>query len=70
MIESSFNIQNLFSIQNIIIYLLAINFIAFVAMFIDKKKAQKGTWRIKETTLFFLVLLRRGNRRNCRNVCI
>lgn len=44
-------INNIFTIKNLIIYLIAINLIAFLAMFIDKKKAEKGKWRIKEATL-------------------
>lgn len=52
--------DNIFTIKNIIIYLLAINFITFVAMYIDKKKAKKGKWRTKESTLFTLVLLGGG----------
>lgn len=41
----------------IIIYVVGINLIAFLAMYIDKRKAQKSRWRIKESTLFTLVLL-------------
>ena len=44
-------LNNIFTIKNITIYLIIINLIAFLAMFIDKKKAQKGKWRIKESTL-------------------
>ena len=46
--------------KNIIIYILLINAITFVTMGIDKYKAMKGKWRIKETTLFILVLLGGG----------
>ena len=49
--------ENIFSIRNILIYLAAINLIAFLAMYIDKKRAKWGKWRIKESTLFLLVLL-------------
>ena len=35
-------------------YLIAINLIAFVAFGIDKRKAEKGAWRIKESTLLGL----------------
>ncbi len=52
--------ENLFSTRNIIIYLLAINLISFLAMFIDKRRAKWGKWRIKESTLFTLVLLGGG----------
>ena len=50
-------LNNIFTIKNIIIYLIIINLIAFLAMFIDKKKAQKGKWRIKESTLLILALM-------------
>ena len=48
---------NLFSIKNIILYLLAINGLAFLAMYWDKKKAKKGSWRTKESTLFLFAFL-------------
>lgn len=51
------SLNSIFSIKNIIIYLIIINIIAFLAMFIDKKKAKKGRWRIKESTLLFLALI-------------
>lgn len=47
----------IFTIQNIIIYLLIINVIAFLAMWVDKRKAEKGKWRISETTLLMLAVL-------------
>ena len=50
-------INNIFSIKNVVIYLLAINVITFLTMLIDKKKAKKGRWRIKESTLLTLALL-------------
>lgn len=40
-----------------IIYLIIINIIAFIAMYIDKKRAKMGKWRIKEYTLFILALI-------------
>lgn len=52
--------NNLFTIKNILIYLVIINLIAFLAMYIDKKRAKWGRWRIKESTLFTLVLLGGG----------
>lgn len=51
------DLKSIFSIQNIIIYLLIINFIAFLSMFIDKKKAKYGRWRIPEDTLFLFAFL-------------
>ena len=50
-------LNDIFTLKNIIIYLLIINIIAFLAMFIDKKKAEKDRWRIKESTLLTLALI-------------
>ena len=36
----------------ILMYLLVVNLIGFVLMFVDKKRAQNNQWRIKEATLF------------------
>ena len=44
----------------ILVYLLIINIITFLAMYIDKKRAKWGKWRIKEITLFMFVLLGGG----------
>lgn len=52
--------ENLFTVRNVVIYLLVINLISLLAMYIDKKKAKKGSWRTKESTLFMLVLLGGG----------
>ena len=49
-------LNSIFTIKNLIIYLIIINIIAFLAMFIDKKKAEKDKWRIKESTLLILAL--------------
>lgn len=40
-----------------IIYLIVINIIAFLAMYIDKRKAKYGRWRIPEETLFILAVI-------------
>lgn len=40
-----------------IIYLIVINIIAFLAMYIDKRKAKYGRWRIPEQTLFILAVI-------------
>ena len=50
----------IFNIKNIIIYLIVINIIGFLAMWLDKRKAQKGRWRIQEKTLFMITLLGGG----------
>ena len=40
-----------------IAYLIIINIIGFGSMGIDKARAKKNAWRIKERTLFFIALL-------------
>ena len=51
---------DLFTTKNFIIYLLIINIIGFLIMWIDKRKAKKGKWRIPENTLFLITLLGGG----------
>lgn len=50
----------IFTIENIVIYLLIMNLFTFLIMGIDKKKAKKGSWRVPEKTLFTLVALGGG----------
>ena len=57
---SELNFSEIFTIKNIIIYLIVINIITFLAMWIDKKKAKRGRYRISEQALFTLVLLGGG----------
>lgn len=57
MIES---ILNIFKIEYILLYLLIINIIGFLIMYIDKRKAKKGKWRIKEWTIMLITLLGGG----------
>ena len=45
---------------NLIIYLAVINLIGFMAMWSDKRKAQKNQWRIPEGTLMTICLLGGG----------
>lgn len=52
--------EEIFTIKNIIIYLVVINIIGFLAMWLDKRKAQKGKWRIQEKTLFLITALGGG----------
>ncbi len=54
------NILLLVNIKYLIIYLLIINLIGFLAMGIDKFKAQRGYWRIPEASLMTLCLLGGG----------
>ena len=42
---------------NIVIYFLVINLIGILIMYIDKKKARYGRWRISEKTLLIIALL-------------
>jgi len=49
--------EKILTVKNIIIYLVCVNLISFLAMFIDKQKAKKGSWRIKESTLLILALI-------------
>ena len=54
------DIKNIFTMQNIIIYLIIINIIGFLVMYIDKQKAKKGKWRIPEKTIFIITVLGGG----------
>ena len=49
---TSFNFNEIFTVQNIIVYFIVINLIGFFVMWLDKRKAIKGSWRIPEKTLF------------------
>lgn len=60
MFENTISLSTIFNLNNIIIYIIIINIISFLAMWIDKKKAKYGKWRISESTLFMLVLLGGG----------
>lgn len=64
------NIQESFSMQNIILYFIIINIIGFFIMWLDKRKAKKGAWRIPEKSLFLITALRWRNWYNCWYVCI
>lgn len=44
-------------IKYFIIYLIIINLIAFFAMYLDKRKARYGKWRIPEQSLFILAVM-------------
>ncbi len=54
------NIEEVFNIQNILIYVICINLLTFFVMWLDKRKAKKGKWRIPENTLLLLVVLGGG----------
>ena len=40
-----------------LIYIALINLIAFFAMFVDKRRAIQGLWRIKESTLLLFAAM-------------
>lgn len=58
--QTNMNFQEIFSTQNILLYLLAINLFGFFIMWLDKRKAKKGAWRIPEKTLFIVTALGGG----------
>lgn len=53
-------IEEIFTLKNILIYLLIINLIGFYMMWSDKRKAKKGEWRIPEQSLFIVTALGGG----------
>lgn len=57
MFDNVLTLQEIFSLQNILIYLVIVNILGFLVMFIDKRKAEKGRWRIPEKTLFILAFI-------------
>ena len=52
--------QEIFTWQNIVIYFIVINLFGFFIMWLDKRKAKKGSWRIPEKTLFIITGLGGG----------
>ena len=46
--------------KSTIILIYFINIIGFLVMLIDKKKAEKGKWRIQEKTIFIITALGGG----------
>ena len=57
---SSIELSNILNLRNIIIYLILINLFGFFIMWLDKRKAKYGKWRIPEKTLFLVTLLGGG----------
>ncbi|MCI8273632.1 MAG: DUF1294 domain-containing protein [Clostridia bacterium] len=60
MIESSISLSEIFTIKNIIIYLIVINLIGFYIMWSDKRRAKWGKWRIPENTLLLITIIGGG----------
>ncbi len=44
----------------LILYLLAVNLIAFITAGVDKRKAKKDKWRVRESTMFLLAAIGGG----------
>ncbi|MBO5478780.1 MAG: DUF1294 domain-containing protein [Clostridia bacterium] len=53
-------LEQIFTWQNVTIYLVIMNIIGFFIMWLDKRKAQHFKWRIKESTLFLVAALGGG----------
>lgn len=62
--------EEILTLKNILLYLLIINLIGFLAMGIDKRRAQKNQWRIPENSLLWITLLGRRNWHNRWNVYV
>ena len=60
MFENTISITDIFTVKNILLYLLMVNLIGFLMMWSDKRKAKKGKWRIPEQTLFIVTALGGG----------
>ena len=60
MFENVITILNIFTLKNILLYLLMINLIGFGMMWSDKRRAKWGKWRIPEQTLFIVTALGGG----------
>lgn len=54
------NLAEIFTVKNIVAYFVIINIIGFFIMWLDKRKAIKGSWRIPEKTLFIVTALGGG----------
>ena len=52
--------DEIFTIKNIILYLVFINIIGLLIMWIDKRRAIKNQWRIPEKTIFIITGLGGG----------
>lgn len=60
MFKNAVLLTDIFTVRNILLYLLLINLIGFFMMWSDKRKAKKGKWRISEQTLFIVTAIGGG----------
>jgi hypothetical protein len=58
--KEKFMLKEILTAQNFVIYIVIINIIGFLAMYIDKQKAKRGSWRIPENTLFIITAIGGG----------
>ncbi len=70
MLKNNISLNQIFNTQNLVIYLIVINIFGFFIMWLDKRKAKRGAWRIPEKTLFIITAIRRWNWNYSRNVYI
>ncbi len=54
------DLSEIINIKYVVYYLIIINCIGFLAMFIDKVKAERNRWRIPENTLFTITMIGGG----------
>ena len=60
MLGNVISITDIFTLKNILLYLLMVNLIGFFMMWSDKRRAKWGKWRIPEQTLFIVTALGGG----------
>ena len=60
MVENAISITDIFTLKNILLYLLMINLIGFGMMWSDKRRAKWGKWRIPEQSFFVVTALGGG----------
>ena len=60
MFENTILLTDVFTLKNILLYLLMINIIGFGMMWSDKRRAKWGKWRIPEQTLFIVTAIGGG----------
>lgn len=53
-------LSELIKTKEFVIYLIIINLIGFLVMWIDKNRAKNGEWRIPEKTIFVITALGGG----------
>ena len=58
--QNTIDFNTILTSKNIIMYLIIINLIGFLAMWLDKSKAKRGARRITEKTLFIITAMGGG----------